>query len=304
MKKNTPYFFFLAARPKTLFASLCPVLFGSLYFSWSFQFLSYQILVITLACAALLQISSNLTNDLMDGLKGSDTKERLGPKRMLAAGLVTKKAMILGILAVNIISLILGFYLISVGGLPIAISGFLSILFAFLYSGGPLPLSRFYMGEVLAFAFFGPLACWGSFYLQWSASNSAAAFFIPTPLIFFGLYFGLLSAHLMAINNLRDRKEDAAAKKLTIASVISERHARYFTVALFLLATVLAFFAIAAAGEGLIAFISLFFLFLSHAFSEIELLKIPLGKNLNLHLERGSKLILVSSILLGVLLSF
>jgi 4-hydroxybenzoate polyprenyltransferase len=41
---------------------------------------------VALLCAVLMQIASNLINDLYDFRKGADTAERLGPPRAVASG--------------------------------------------------------------------------------------------------------------------------------------------------------------------------------------------------------------------------
>ena len=66
----------LAARPKTLFAALAPIIIG---LSISFQIFEKQIdfvvAAITIASAILIQIGSNYANDAYDYLKGADNKK-------------------------------------------------------------------------------------------------------------------------------------------------------------------------------------------------------------------------------------
>ena len=57
---------------------------------------------ICLAFALLVQIGTNFANDYLDGIKGTDTDARLGPRRAVAAGLVSASTMkwaAIGILA-------------------------------------------------------------------------------------------------------------------------------------------------------------------------------------------------------------
>jgi 1,4-dihydroxy-2-naphthoate octaprenyltransferase len=81
-----------ALRPKTLGASLCPVLVGATVarvdgvFAWS-------PVLAALAGALFLQIASNLANDLFDGLRGTDGATRVGPRRAVGSGLVSPRAM-------------------------------------------------------------------------------------------------------------------------------------------------------------------------------------------------------------------
>ncbi|KAA0241389.1 MAG: 1,4-dihydroxy-2-naphthoate polyprenyltransferase, partial [Chlorobiota bacterium] len=101
LKNNVSKFksWLLASRPKTLLAAVVPVMVGSaLAISMKKFFLSYSI--VALLCSILIQVGTNFTNDLYDYLKGSDTVKRKGPRRVLASGLITVKAMKIAIVLV------------------------------------------------------------------------------------------------------------------------------------------------------------------------------------------------------------
>jgi 1,4-dihydroxy-2-naphthoate polyprenyltransferase len=202
---------FQAIRPKTLFASIGPVLLGLALAKVTQDQLHILLALNTLLCAILLQIASNLTNDYYDAISGLDDEFRLGPQRVTQAGILSlpqmKKAMIL----IFSLVLLLGINLMLSGGVVISIIGLSSILFAWAYTGGPLPLSRIALGEVFAFIFFGPVAVWGTFYLQTNLHSNQALILGAGP--------GFLSAGLMAINNLRDRETDKKGGKLTLAII-------------------------------------------------------------------------------------
>ena len=83
-----------------------------------------------LAGAALLQIGSNLANDVFDFERGTDTSERLGPTRVTQAGLLTPAQVKAGMTAVFLAATALGLFLVRLGGWPIVIVGTLSILAA------------------------------------------------------------------------------------------------------------------------------------------------------------------------------
>jgi len=209
---------FLATRPKTLFASMGPVFLG--------LFLSFQvedglkpiIAFLTLASALFMQIGTNLVNDYFDFKTGVDSQKRLGPRRVTSEGLLSPKQVQRGYQFCFFLAFLLGLYLMKIGGAPIIIIGLLSLLTAYLYTGGPFPLSHNGLGEVMALIFFGPLAVWGTFFLQTDT-------FSPFPLIV-GLGPGLIAAALMAINNLRDIKSDKKAGKKTLAVLLGEKRAR------------------------------------------------------------------------------
>jgi 1,4-dihydroxy-2-naphthoate octaprenyltransferase len=89
---------------------------------------------------------------------------------------------------------------------------------AFLYTGGPFPLSYYALGELLAFLFFGPIAVWGVVYLQTSSLSLTPAYY--------GVSVGLISAQIMSINNTRDRATDSQKGKRTIATLLNEQLAK------------------------------------------------------------------------------
>ncbi|MFZ4768464.1 MAG: prenyltransferase, partial [Roseimicrobium sp.] len=81
----------LAARPKTLGAAIAPVLVGSML-GWKLSgHFCVWLMLATLGSCVCLQIATNLFNDAIDSLKGSDTKERLGPVRITASGMMPAK---------------------------------------------------------------------------------------------------------------------------------------------------------------------------------------------------------------------
>ena len=81
IKQNSPYAWFLAARPKTLTGAIIPVLLGSALAFSDGQFKTAPALLCALfACG--MQIAANFINDLFDFQKGTDRREdRLGPQR-------------------------------------------------------------------------------------------------------------------------------------------------------------------------------------------------------------------------------
>jgi 1,4-dihydroxy-2-naphthoate octaprenyltransferase len=199
----------LAIRPKTLFASLAPVLLGLAVAYEHQHFLHPVVALLTLACAMLMQIGTNIANDYLDSLKGIDTDKRLGPTRVTHSGLIPADKMRKALLFVLSGAFILGIYLMYIGGPLIIFMGLLSLYFAYGYTGGPFPLSYNGLGEVAAFIFFGLIAVSGTAYLQ-THEFSFFSFFI-------GMGPGFISATILAVNNLRDRDSDAATGKRTIA---------------------------------------------------------------------------------------
>jgi 1,4-dihydroxy-2-naphthoate octaprenyltransferase len=198
----------LASRPKTLPAATAPVIVGSAlaYADGNFRFGP------ALACllaALLLQIGSNLANDVFDYEKGADQGERHGPLRVTQAGLLTPIQVKRGMLLVFGISTFLGLYLTFVGGWPILALGVAAILSAIAYTGGPYPLGYHGLGDLFVFIFFGLAAVAGTYYVQ--------VLKVITPAWWMAVSMGLLTVAILVVNNLRDIENDRQVGKRTMA---------------------------------------------------------------------------------------
>src|SRR6185369_3026513 len=82
-----------AARPKTLSAAVVPVMVGTALAA-AHHSPDYPRAAICLAFALLVQIGTNFANDYFDFMQGADTPARVGPRRAVAAGLVTPRQML------------------------------------------------------------------------------------------------------------------------------------------------------------------------------------------------------------------
>jgi 1,4-dihydroxy-2-naphthoate octaprenyltransferase len=199
----------LASRPRTLGASVIPVLAGA---ALAFSSGAFQAVVtaLTLACAVLIQIATNYFNDAIDHAKGTDTNNRIGPLRVTSAGLLPYRRVIAAGFAVLGLTALLAIPLVLQGGWTILLVGCASIVFAYLYTGGPWPLAYLGLGEIFVVLFFGLIAVGGTFYLN-TLDFSAAS-------LLAGLQIGLHSSVLLAVNNLRDLEGDRLAGKRTLAA--------------------------------------------------------------------------------------
>jgi len=101
----------LASRPKTLPAAITPVVIGT---AFAIRLNEFSILpaIAALIGSLLLQVAANFANDYYDFKKGIDTKERIGPTRVLSSGLLSERELKIGLLVIIIISMIIGLYLI------------------------------------------------------------------------------------------------------------------------------------------------------------------------------------------------
>lgn len=191
-----------------MWASVAPVVIGS---AMAFESGGLHIMAALAALlgAVLIQIGTNFANDYFDFHKGADSADRLGPTRVVQAGLVQPPAMKAAFIAIFALAAVPGAYLIWRAGLPLFVIGVLSILFGILYTAGPYPLGYVGLGELFVIIFFGPVAVGGTYYVQ--------TLQISLPVIISGLAPGLFSVAILTVNNLRDVQSDHRAGKKTLA---------------------------------------------------------------------------------------
>jgi 1,4-dihydroxy-2-naphthoate octaprenyltransferase len=207
----------LAARPATLTAGVAPVLVGGAAATHEAAFRPLPFLGALLA-ALLIQIGTNLANDVFDFERGADTSDRLGPPRVTQSGLASPGQVRLATGLAFGAAAIVGLYLVAVGGWPILVIGVLSIAAGVAYTGGPWPLGYHGLGDLFVFVFFGFAAAVGTFYLQ-TGGVTPLAFASAVPV-------GLTVTAILVVNNLRDVESDRRAGKRTLAVRLGDRLAR------------------------------------------------------------------------------
>lgn len=208
---------YLAARPHTLPAAVVPVLVGTAL-ALADRHFQLTVALATLLASLLIQIGTNFANDYYDFRKGADTEERLGPLRVTAGGIFTPRQVAAATAITFALALLIGVYLVSVGGLPILLIGIFSILSGIAYTGGPYPLGYNGLGDIFVFVFFGLVAVAGTYLLQ-AGSITFGALLAAVPV-------GLLCTNILVVNNLRDVDTDRTAGKRTLAVRIGREATR------------------------------------------------------------------------------
>ncbi len=205
---SLPEIWLLAIRPKTLWASVAPVMVG-LALAYGAGPIHWFTAAATLIGALLIQIGTNFSNDYSDFQKGADTTERQGPLRVTQAGLISPAGMLRATIFVFALAGLTSAYLVSSAGWPIAVIGIAAVVSGVLYTAGPFPLGYLGLGDLFVFIFFGPVAVGGTYFIQRGA--------VSWPVLVAGLAPGLLSVAILVVNNLRDIEGDRAAGKKTLA---------------------------------------------------------------------------------------
>ena len=229
-----------AARLRTLPLSISGIIVGSAYAYYQ-GFTDWRIVVLALLTTLGLQILSNYANDYGDGIKGTDVN-RIGEKRLVAAGVVSasqmKKAVIITasitfILAVTLIYIAFGkenfalsliFILLGIGSIGSAIK----------YTVGSNAYGYSGFGDLFVFIFFGLVSVIGS--------NFLFTHFIDWTLFFPAIAIGLLSVAVLNLNNMRDIENDRIAGKNTLVVKMGLEKAKKYHYTLISIALVLFIF--------------------------------------------------------------
>ncbi|MEQ9103141.1 MAG: 1,4-dihydroxy-2-naphthoate polyprenyltransferase [Rhodothermales bacterium] len=216
-----------AARPKTLPAAAAPVVLGV---AIAVHAELFHALAATLALLAALciQIATNFHNDVADFEKGADGEDRLGPRRLVASGLIAPRAMRTATYVTFGFAVAAGMYLMIRGGWPIVAIGTASVLSGLAYTGGRYSLAWLGVADAFVFVFFGPIAVAGTVYVQ-------GLTWLPEA-VWAGLGPGALSVAILLVNNLRDREQDRAAGKRTLVVRMGRQRSQHLYAALLLLA--------------------------------------------------------------------
>jgi len=224
-----PKVWWLAIRPQTLTAALVPVAVGTAL-AWHDGGFAGPAAVAALLGAVLIQIGTNLANDVADFERGADTAARVGPQRVTQSGLLTAAQVRRGSWIAFGGAAVAGLYLVAHAGWPIACLGVASIASGWAYTGGPWPLGYHGLGDFFVFLFFGVAAVVGTYFVQ-AGQVTELAVMVSLPV-------GALATAILVVNNTRDRETDAAVGKRTLAVRLGDRRARGQYLALLALAYV------------------------------------------------------------------
>ncbi|MCX7798177.1 MAG: 1,4-dihydroxy-2-naphthoate polyprenyltransferase [Melioribacter sp.] len=278
----------LAARPKTLPAAITPVIVGTSVAIYYGKFNFYPSLI-ALLCSLLFQIGANFVNDLFDYYHGTDKKDRIGPQRAVASGLISPDEMKKGIIIVFSISFLLGLYLVYVGGLLILLIGILAIATSIAYTAGPFPLAYHALGDIAVFIFFGLVGTIGTYYVN-AQEISELSFWASIPV-------GALITNILVVNNYRDIEEDKLSGKKTLAVLLGVKFTRVQYISLLIISYLLLLIIYFEFKKDFFVFLP--FLSLPLTIKLVKMIFTYKGKELNKTLELTAKL----SIFYGILLA-
>ena len=215
-----------AARLRTLPLSVSGIIVGSAYAYYQ-GFSDWRVVVLALLTTLGLQVLSNYANDYGDGVKGTDAN-RIGEKRLVAAGVITAEQMKKAVIITAILTFIIVLLLIYVAfgkenfalSLIFILLGIGSIGAAIKYTVGKSAYGYSGFGDVFVFIFFGLVSVVGS--------NFLFTHFIDWKLFLPATAIGLLSVAVLNLNNMRDIENDKIVGKNTLVVKMGLKWAKYY----------------------------------------------------------------------------
>lgn len=213
-------------RPKTFGIAIAPVLAALSLVAFETRSIDPLVALLTLSIALIMQIISNMKNDLGYTERKAEKGNRRGLPRATTMGWISVNSArnaIFGMIALGLINTAILVYL---GGWIFAVVGIASILAAYAYMGGPKPIAYTPFGELTVLVFFGLTAVCGSYYLQ--------AHTLSINSVLLGIALGSIASLVLCINNWRDREHDLSVNRHTLAVVMSANSFLYLMRILFM----------------------------------------------------------------------
>jgi 1,4-dihydroxy-2-naphthoate octaprenyltransferase len=226
----TPAQWLAGARPRTLPAAVSPVLAGTGVAAYADSVVWWKALL-ALVVALALQVAVNYANDYSDGIRGTDA-DRVGPLRLVGSGVAPAAAVKRAAFLAFGVAAVAGLVLAATTAWWLLAVGVVSVLAAWLYTGGSKPYGYLGLGEVMVFVFFGLVAVVGTTYVQTETWEWASL----GPSLGAAVGIGALACAILVANNLRDIPTDTVAGKRTLAVVLGDRRTRLLYAVLVLVA--------------------------------------------------------------------
>ena len=218
-------------RLRTLPLSLAGSVAG-IFAAISISSVSVWTVVSLMLTTALLQILSNLSNELGDTLRGTDTEERAGIRYSLQDGDITvpqMKRLIACVAACCCLSGLLMIWLtfgtfLAVEPAALILLGAAAIWAAMHYTLGKHPYGYRGLGDIFVFIFFGLVSCCGACYV---CAHDAGLSVLLRASLLPACSIGCFSVGVLNLNNIRDMATDAATR-VTVAMKLGHRKARIY----------------------------------------------------------------------------
>lgn len=218
MRKGSLHDWWEIGRPFSWPASVVPVLVGAAVAVSQHRFRLPELLV-TLVGAILLQVGTNIVNEVVDVERGVDTPETAGGSRVILEGRLPARTAYRAGVAVLAVVVLMGVWLALRSTLWVLALGALGAVAGYLYTGGPKGYKYLALGVPLVFVLMGPLEVLASYLVQTSRFD-----WLP---LWTSLPVGFLVAAILHGNDMRDLPLDRRAGVATLAGLVGLRRSAW-----------------------------------------------------------------------------
>ncbi|MBA2175791.1 1,4-dihydroxy-2-naphthoate polyprenyltransferase [Halobacillus locisalis] len=201
-------------RPHTLTAAFVPVFVGTMLAAME-QTIDFWLFAAMLLASILIQAATNMFNEYYDYKRGLDNENSVGIGGTIVRDGVNPRTVLTLALAFFFIAGLLGVYICIASSWWVAAIGLVSMLFGYLYTGGPYPIAYTPFGELTAGVFMGTIIIAISYFIQ-QMTVSWEVILISVPVaIFVGT--------ILLANNIRDRVGDRENGRRTLAILFGHK---------------------------------------------------------------------------------
>ena len=177
--------------------------------------------VLVLLGFVVLHAISNLSNDYFGYRRGHDTAD--SPRRRytlhpIASGAVTPRLLAGGLAVLGVLALAIAAYFIALRGWPAVLLTLVGAVLLYAYDAAPRALKELGLGELAAFAVWGPLMIGGGYYVI-TGRFSSDAYLASVPV-------GLGVASILIGKHIDQRLFDTSQQQRTLPVLLGERAAR------------------------------------------------------------------------------
>lgn len=214
-------------RPHTLTAAFVPVFVGTMLAAIEQSF-DFWLFAAMLLASILIQAATNMFNEYYDYARGLDNENSVGIGGTIVRDGIRPQMVLLLALSFFAAAGLLGVYICASSSWWVAAVGLVSMLFGYLYTGGPFPIAYTPLGELTAGFFMGTIIIAISYFIQ-TMTLTADVLIVSVPVaIFVGC--------ILLANNIRDRVNDAENGRKTLAILFGHQGSIRFLTALFAIA--------------------------------------------------------------------
>jgi 1,4-dihydroxy-2-naphthoate polyprenyltransferase len=177
--------------------------------------------VLVLLGFVVLHAISNLSNDYFGYRRGHDTAD--SPRRRytlhpIASGAVTPRLLAGGLAVLGLLALLIAAYFIALRGWPALLLTAIGAVLLYAYDAAPRALKELGLGELAAFAVWGPLMIGGGYYVI-TGHSSGQAYLASVPV-------GLGVASILIGKHIDQRLFDTSQQQRTLPVLLGESAAR------------------------------------------------------------------------------